>query len=75
MLVMPPPKKQAKTPPPAKPAKKRGPVIFMTLDDATDSQLQAFLAAQRVEPSAAAVALVALREFLAREGFRRPDAK
>lgn len=72
MLVMANPKKPAKQPPPSKPAKQRGPVVFITLDDETDAQLQAFIAAQDVEPSSAAVGLKALREFLVSRGFRKP---
>jgi hypothetical protein len=71
MLVMAKQTKPAKKTPP----KKRGPVLFITMDDQTDAELQAFITAQRVGPDRSSVGLVALREFLVREGFRKPDAK
>lgn len=51
---------------------KRGPVLFITLDHATDESLQAFIAHQRVAPDRAAVGLKALHEFLEREGYWPP---
>lgn len=54
-----------------KPSKSKGrnPVVFLTLDLATDAALQAFIAAQPVEPDRSAVALKALRRFLMDQGF------
>lgn len=46
--------------------KRKRNAIFLTLDDATETRLQAFLEKQRVKPDRAAVALTALIEFLDR---------
>ncbi len=57
---------------PKKPvAKPRGPVLFVRLDDQTESELVAFIRAQRVEPDRSAVGMKALHEFLVKEGFRK----
>ena len=40
--------------------------IFITLDEGTESRLQAFLDSHRVKPDRAAVAFTALLEFLDR---------
>lgn len=58
-----------------KASKDRGPVLYLRLDDETEASLQAFIAAQRVEPDRTAVGLKALREFLSREGYwpRKPS--
>jgi len=55
--------------------KKRGPVLFVTMDEQTDAELQAYIAAQDVGPDRSAVGLKALREFLVSRGFRKPDGK
>jgi hypothetical protein len=60
--------------PPAKPAGRKRPVLFVTLDDATERQLVAFIGRQRVPPDRSSVGLAALREFLQREGFWPPPA-
>lgn len=44
-------------------------VVFVTLDEATESALERFIASQRVRPERAAVGFAALVEFLTREGF------
>jgi len=80
MLVMAKRKQPAEPIPPPEPetpkaSKKPRDAVFISLDDETKAQLQRFIASQRVGPTAAAVALAALREFLVREGFRKPDGK
>jgi hypothetical protein len=45
-------------------------VVFVTLDDATETALEKFRASQRIPPERSAVGFAALVEFLTREGFK-----
>lgn len=58
-----------------KPAKDRGPVLYIRLDDPTEAALQAFIKAQTVEPDRTAVGLKSLHEFLTKHGFWPPAPK
>lgn len=62
----------SKKPAKDKPAKGRGPVVFMTLDSDTDAALESFIANQTIPPDRAPVALKALREFLSKHGYFPP---
>jgi hypothetical protein len=44
-------------------------VVFITLDDATETALQHFIDAQPVKPERSAVGFTALVDFLKRQGF------
>lgn len=57
---------------PARPPARPGPVVPVRLDQQDRDALARFLAAQRVAPSVPEILRVALREFLAREGYDRP---
>lgn len=59
----------------SKPAKKRGPVLFMTLDAETEAALVAYIAAQEVEPDRSAVGIKALRLFLSERKYLKPDPR
>jgi hypothetical protein len=52
-----------------RPAKDRGPVLYLRLTDDHERALQAFIDAQRIKPDRTAVGLAALEELLAKEGF------
>lgn len=63
--TMPPPKKKPNQP-------KRVPnpnAVFVRLDDETGAALAKFVAAQKVPPERTAVIVIALRQFLAAEGY------
>jgi len=55
--------------------KRRGTAIMIRIDEATEAELDAFMAAQRIQPERTTVVMAALHEFLVREGFRKPDGK
>lgn len=48
------------------------PVVYLRLDDDTDTALRAYIAAQEVPPDRAAVGMTALRQFLAKHGVYPP---
>jgi hypothetical protein len=59
-----------------KPAPKKKRIsVFLSLDEPTEAALLAFIDAQRVKPSAPAVAFTALVEFLRKEGYPPEQAK
>lgn len=60
---------------PSKPAKKRGPVLFITLDDETEAGLVAYIASHEVPPDRSAVGLVALRQFLTERKYLKPSSR
>lgn len=64
--------KKPDDPQPAKTSKRRGPVLFISLDANTEASLVAFISSQVVEPDRSAVGLKALREFLAKQGYWPP---
>ncbi len=55
--------------------KKKRLSVFLSIDEATGAALQRFIDAQRVKPTAPAVAFTALVEFLRKEGFPPEPAK
>lgn len=75
--------KEPKKPPAPEPApesdkpKPRGPSVMIRPGPRIEAALRAFIADQRVKPDRASVGLLALEEFLEREGYldRKPDAK
>lgn len=50
----------------------RGPVLYVRMPDELESAMQAFIQAQRIRPDRTAVAITAIEELLAKEGFWPP---
>lgn len=65
-------KRKKPGPAPSGTAKERGPILYLRLDDALEAAIQKFIKAQVVPPDRTAVGIIALQQFLERQGLWPP---